>query len=387
MTERSRRLARRLFPVALGLVALSACSGPENGQNSLKPAGPSAEQIDNLFFPIVVIAFVVGILITVATLYVAIRYRRRSEDEMPKQTHGNTKLEITWTIIPAMILAVIAVPTVATIFDLAAPPKGDVLTIKVVAKQWWWQFDYPDQKFVTANELHIPVGEEVELDLTACDPSLGTAAASCNVIHSFWVPELAGKQDIIPGRKQRLKIEADEAGTYLGQCAEYCGLSHANMRFRVIAQSREDFDAWIKDQQAGPAVPFTEDTVVDGKETSEPAGKVQELVSKSWGSGGYGCVNCHTFSDSSLSTFGPNLTHLASRTTFASGSYELNRQNLVDWILDAPGLVPMESQDCLLPPPATCVGMPSFTQDLPPGPGPMPKSDAETIADYLLSLK
>ena len=212
MAERSRRLGRRLFPVALGLVALSACSGPDNGQNSLKPAGSSAKQIDHLFFPVVAMAFVVGIFITVATLYVAIRYRRRSEDEMPKQTHGNTKLEITWTIIPAMILAVIAVPTVATIFDLAAPPKGDVLTVKVVGKQWWWQFDYPDQKFVTANELHIPVGEEVELDLTACDSSLGTAASSCSVIHSFWVPELAGKQDVIPGRKQHLKDRSRQAG-------------------------------------------------------------------------------------------------------------------------------------------------------------------------------
>jgi cytochrome c oxidase subunit 2 len=190
------------------------------------------------------------------------------------------------------------------------------------------------------------------------------------VIHSFWVPELAGKTDVVPGHNNWLKLEADHPGTYLGQCAEYCGLSHANMRFRVIAQTPSDFADWIAGQRAGPAVSL------------EDAGEAGTLFTKT-----FQCTNCHTTTDSSLSTYGPNLTHLASRTTFASGYYPLTRQNLVNWILNAPSMIPMQSKDCRLPPPATCVGMPSFTENTPPGQPTMTRQQAETLADYLLQLK
>jgi len=365
--------------VALGAVAvLAGCRGPDNGQNSLDPQGPAARTIDNLFVPVFLVATVIGIGVLAATVFVAIRYRSGAgRNENPKQIHGSTPLEIGWTIIPALILLVVAVFTIRTVFDLAREPKGDVLQVTSVGKQWWWQFNYPDEEIVTANELVIPTETKVRVKLTACDDSL---PGECNVIHSFWVPELAGKMDVIPGRDNATTIEADDPGTYLGQCAEYCGLSHANMRFRVIAKEPAEYEQWVEEQQAPPAVPLQ-----GGADDADPAGPAQALVLET-----YQCGNCHTFDNPGASTYGPNLAHFASRTTFASGYYELTRERLIEWLLDAPSLIPMETEDCREPgAPAleggTCVGMPSFTKD---GPGPvMSQADAEQIADYLLSLK
>lgn len=171
----------------------------------------------------------------VATVVIAIRFRYRpGKNENPKQIHGNTKLEIGWTILPALVLAVVAVPTVSTIFDLAKEPGPQALNVTVVGKQWWWQFNYPDQKIVTADELVIPAGRPVKVNLRACEGT-GTAK-TCNVIHSFWVPELNGKKDVVPGHDNWTTIEADKPGTFLGQCAEYCGLSreHALPRDREV---------------------------------------------------------------------------------------------------------------------------------------------------------
>ena len=272
MTPRRSR-GRRLVLVAAALLAvlLGGCATQNhNKQNPLDPKGPAAQKIYNLFMPVTMIAIIVGIAIVVATVVLAIKFRYRpGKNENPKQIHGNTKLEIGWTIVPALILAVIAVPTVSTIFDLAKDPGPSALQVTVEGKQWWWQFSYPEQKVVTANELVIPAGRPVKVHLTACD---GTGAAkTCNVIHSFWVPELNGKKDVVPGHDNWTTIEADEPGTYLGQCAEYCGLSHANMRFRVIAKTKEDFAQWVSDQQAGPAVAFTVPDPRTRRRPSRPA--------------------------------------------------------------------------------------------------------------------
>lgn len=380
MTIRSsrRRLGLGLAAVVtLGLV-LAGCggAGPDNGQNSLKPNGAVADKIDNLILPIFAVACVIGAFVLAATVYVAIRYRARPGNENPKQIHGSTPVEIAWTLVPAVILAVIAVPTVATIFDIAEKPDAP-LEVTAIGKQWWWQFEYPaagGKGVVTADELHIPTGRSVWVSLKACDASL---PGKCNVIHSFWVPELAGKKDVIPGRTNELKIQTDRPGTYLGQCAEYCGLSHANMRFRVIAQPPGEFRTWLAGQRRRAAVPLN-----DG---NQPAGEAQALFSQK-----YQCTNCHAAEDSSVSSYGPNLTHLASRSTFASGYYELTKPKLVEWILNAPSLIPMESQDCrkgLGSPGVKCVGMPSFTQNTPPGQPVMTQAEAEQIADYLLQLK
>lgn len=379
MTPRRSRGRRLVLVVAAFLaLALAGCSEAlkNNKQNSLEPKGPQAQMVDDLFRPIALLAILVGIAIVIATVVIAIRFRYRpGKNENPKQIHGNTKLEIGWTILPALLLAVIAVPTVSTIFDLAKDPGPSALQVVVEGKQWWWQFSYPDQKVVTADELIIPAGRPVKVHLTACDGT-GTAK-TCNVIHSFWVPELAGKKDVVPGHDNWLTIEADKPGTFLGQCAEYCGLSHANMRFRVIAKTRDDFAQWVSDQQQGPAVPLFE---ADG---TTPAGDAQNLVANT-----FACTNCHVLDDSSKASYGPNLTHLASRSTFASGTYELTRENLIKWVMNAPSMIPMESQGCRLPPgQGICVGMPSFTEDTPKGLPTMTRTQAEQIADYLLELK
>jgi cytochrome c oxidase subunit II len=382
MRHLSSRSKRWVGPaVALGASSLlfAACSAEDNGQNSLRPEGPQAEKIDNLFIPVFWISVVVGVLVLTAVVVFALRFRYRSgKNENPKQIHGSTPLEIGWTIVPALILAVVAVPTVITIFDLNEEPTGDVVNVTAVGKQWWWEFKYPEQDVVTANELVIPAGRPVRVNLTACDESLPDR---CNVIHSFWVPELNGKRDVVPGRRTFTTIEANKPGTYLGQCAEYCGLSHANMRFRVIAKEPGEYDRWISEQQQGPAVPFQVGT---GAQT-QPAGPTQELMSTK-----YQCTNCHSIGDSKVSSYGPNLTHFASRTTFASGYYELTRGRLVEWVHNAPGLIPMESKTCRDPgEPAegSCVGMPSFSRDTPPGQPTMTQQEAEQIADYLLQLQ
>jgi len=359
------------------VVVLASCggTGPHNGQNSLHPAGPAARKILDLMNPFFWVAVVIGAAVIGMTIFVAMRFRERPDDDRsPVQTHGNIVLEVSWTIIPFLILAVMAVPTVATIFDLAKVPKGpNVIHVHVDARQWFWQYEYTDKgtQFFTANEMHIPVHQPVVLTLT-----------SKNVIHSFWVPQLAGKKDVVPGHPNTLTIEADRPGTFLGQCAEYCGLSHANMRFRVIAKSADDFDTWLQEQQQGPAQPLTVEVAQpDGTTKQEPAGEVQDLIINT-----FACAGCHTLDDSSKPSYGPNLTHLASRTVFASGAYKLNHKNLVDWLLNAPGMIPMESEDCRLPPSptTTCVGMPSFTENTPKGQQTMTRAQAEQIADFLL---
>jgi cytochrome c oxidase subunit II len=378
-TSRARRWVGPAVVLGLSSLLLAACSAEDNGQNSLKPEGPQAHKIYNLFTPVFFISVVVGVLVLGAVVVFALRFRYRpGKNENPKQIHGSTPLEIGWTIVPALILAVVAVPTIITIFDLSKEPTGDVVNVTAIGKQWWWEFKYPEQDVVTANELVIPAGRPVRVNLTACDESLPN---KCNVIHSFWVPELNGKRDVVPGRKSFTTIEADKPGTYLGQCAEYCGLSHANMRFRVIAKEPGEFDRWISEQQQGPAVPFQVGT---GAQT-QAAGPTQELMTTK-----FQCTNCHSVGDSKVSSYGPNLTHLASRTTFASGYFELTRDRLVEWVHNAPGLIPMQSKACRDPgEPAAgkCVGMPSFSRDTPAGQPTMTQQEAEQIADYLLQLK
>jgi len=376
MTPRSWR-PRRLYvaaAVAVSLVVAGCSEAKNNGQNSLQPKGHDSKTIDNLFWPIAIIAIVVGILIIIATVYIALRFRyREGINDNPKQIHGNTRLDLGWTIVPALLLAVIAVPTVSTIFDLADQSDAGALEVTVVAKQWWWQFEYTDAKVVTADELVIPTKRDIHVSLTACDATL---PGGCNVIHSFWVPELSGKRDVVPGHENTLTIEASRPGTFLGQCAEYCGLSHANMRLRVIAMSPDDFDTWVNEQQLGAVEPFVDSS-------NQPAGAAQQLITK------FGCTNCHIFDDSSKASYGPNLTHLASRSTFASGNYKLNESNLVSWLLDAPSLIPMQSKDCRLTPGpnVTCVGMPSFTKNTPKGDPVMTRDEAQQIDEFLLAQK
>jgi cytochrome c oxidase subunit 2 len=331
MFDRIRRLRRGALAgvgVAAAVVFAASCGGDNNassnnnGQNALRPAGPAAHKILNLFTPFFWIAVVIGVGVIGMTIYVALRFREKpGEERSPVQVHGNTVLEVSWTIVPFLILMVMAVPTVATIFNLAKVPTGkDVVHVEVAGRQWFWQYTYTDADtgFYTANELHIPINRPVLLELT-----------SNNVIHSFWVPELAGKRDVVPGHPNQLTIEASRPGTFLGQCAEYCGLSHANMRLRVIAQSESDWEAWVKSQQA----PLSKDKV----------DQFDKTISGQWG-----CTSCHSVTnrtdekspDAVGSTIGPNLTHLGDRQAFAGDIFSMNLDNLTKWVYDAPGHKP-----------------------------------------------
>jgi cytochrome c oxidase subunit 2 len=312
----------RWRPAALlaGASVLFAACASNAPQDSLDPAGRVAREIDNLFLPVFWIAAGVFFLVEGALVYFLIRYRhRKGRPEVVRQVHGNTRLEVIWTLIPAVLLAGVAVPTLGTIWDLSRRPSGDVVEITVTGRQWWWIVEYPGLDVVTANEVHIPVGRPAFISLKSDD-----------VIHSFWVPRLAGKQDLIPGQTHTLTVEADEPGVYSGQCAEFCGLSHANMRFRVIAQSEADFQEWISAQQQDAVTP---------EEGLAAEGMKLFLTGKFPGGQ---CIACHTIrgTEQARGTLGPNLTHFASRTTFAGSIFENTPENVALWLRDPPAVKP-----------------------------------------------
>ena len=305
---------------AAGLVAvvfLSSGCFIHYKQSAVNPKGSVARQLNNLFWPVFWIAVGVFVLVAGLVLIAVIRFRARSDDEAPRQVHGNTRLEVMWTIIPALLLAGIAIPTVKMVFDINRIPKN-LMQVDVIGHRWWWEFDYKDPAhpqdvlFRTANELHLPAGQKFELNLSSVD-----------VIHNFWVPNLAGKLYAIPGRFNHMVMDADNPGTYYGQCSEYCGTSHANMRLRVIAQTPAGFASWESGQQAGPATPESADAVTGA----------QLFTTK-------GCTGCHSITGISKGTVGPNLTHFKSRSVFAGSIFENTDNNLRAWLANPPAEKP-----------------------------------------------
>jgi cytochrome c oxidase subunit 2 len=344
-------------PLFLLLVFLAACA-KDAPQDALQPAGPIAEQADNLFRPVFWIATAIFVLVEGLVIVVAVKFRQKRADQPePKQIHGNTKLELGWTLAPALLLLGVAIPTVITIQDLAAPPAPDALHVTVTGKQWWWEFEYPEQGIVTANELVIPIDREVFLQLESAD-----------VIHSFWVPRLAGKQDVVPERTNTMRLIAVEAGqTYLGQCAEFCAISHANMRLRVDTLTPSGFDAWVREQQQPAPEPVAGSLEARGRELFQSNA----------------CIQCHATQVGGAS-LGPNLAHLASRDFFAGATFELNEENLFKWVQDAPSLKPMHPPRIEPNDPTALIepankGMPSFLRILSEG-------EIRAIVAYLLSL-
>jgi cytochrome c oxidase subunit 2 len=314
MTGRTRLLARWAL-IAVPLL-LPAC-GKNLPQDSLDPAGSQARTIDALFNPVFWIAVGVFVLVEGLLVVALIRFRHRPGRPVPHQVHGNKRLEVAWTIAPAVLLAAIAVPTIVTIFSLSGRPPGNVLDVKVTAHQWWWEIEYPGMKVITANELHIPVGRPVYVEMESDD-----------VLHSFWVPRLAGKQDLRPGFTTYLTLEADAPDVYLGQCAEFCGAAHADMRFRVIAQTPEKFDAWVQ-QQLQPA--------------AQPPPEVLAIMTRL----GVQCQSCHTIrgvqdaeGNEFAGTTGPDLTHFGGRSTFAGAIFENRPDEVATWLRDPPAVKP-----------------------------------------------
>ena len=361
-----RRLSSTALVVALGLL-LTACGGAP--QSALDPAGPFAKKPDDLFTIVFWIAVVVFVVVQGLIIFASVKFRAKKDDDaLPVQVHGNTKLEIFWTLVPALILAGLAVPTVQMIFELDAEPEG-AMTVEVIGHRWWWEYRYPDQDIVTANELVIPAGQPVRLVMTSEE----SGAPDRGVIHSFWIPALAGKQDVVPGRTTTLNLLADEPGRYLGQCAEYCGLSHANMRARAVALEPGEFEQWVADQQQPAAEPTDE----LAKQGAELFGALENSPRS--------CVTCHAIGGRADggANVGPDLTHLMSRKEFAGAIFDLyqrdengeftdepNVENLKEWLRDPPAMKPMQ--------PETGIGMPNLG---------LSEQEIEALVAYLLTLK
>ena len=304
------------------VVAVGVLPKVDMPQSAMDPQGPIARTLDNLIEPVFAIAALVFVLVEGLVTYAVFRFRARTGNERPKQIHGNTKFELGWTVAPAVLLAVVGFFTVGTIIDLSRSPEGDdVVRVEVIGHQWWWEYRYNDVPVagsqpvdvVTANELHIPEDTPVELTLTSED-----------VIHNYWPPKLAGKVYAIPGREAKMTIQADRVGYYYGECAEYCGLSHANMRLRVQSQSKEEFQAWAVAQSR--PVPAPDPARID--QAGAAAGQ-QVFLAK-------GCGGCHAIQGVAAGNVGPDLTHLYDRKVFAGAIFETNQTNLRKWLRDAP---------------------------------------------------
>lgn len=307
MATRSHRPTRWAALVLLLAVSslLSSCLGV-SPQTTVVPGSGFARMILDLYAIIFWLAVAVFVVVEAVLVYAVVRFRRRPHDALPAQLHGNTRLEIAWTIAPALVLFAIAVPTIDAIFASSTPPAGDALEVKVTGYQWWWEITYPDGQVVTASDIHVPVGRPITFTLNSVD-----------VIHSFWVPRLGGKMDVVPGRTNHLYFSVDSPGTYMGQCVEFCGLQHANMKLRLVADTPEDFAAWIRRQQAPAAAP------------TGLAREGADLFAAS------ACVGCHTVAGTpAQGKVGPNLTHFGSRGAIAGAMLENTPENLARWLRD-----------------------------------------------------
>ena len=275
------------------------------------PISTPAYRINDVAILVLVISL--GIFMVVAGLlaFAVVRFRRlrADDDSEPPQVYGSDPIEFAWTVAPFLIVFVLALATTRTIYEVQAVTKPPgALDVSVIGHQWWWEFRYPDLGVVTANELHVPVSDPADPTPTFL------RLESADVVHSFWVPQLAGKTDVIPNRVNEMWIDPQAAGLYLGQCAEFCGTQHARMLLRVYVHPRAEFDAWIATQKAAAV---QENSVAAGRRVFETTA----------------CVNCHSV-DGTIATgrFGPDLTHLMSRDTIAAGAARNTVENLRLWV-------------------------------------------------------
>jgi cytochrome c oxidase subunit II len=317
MTARRRTLSS--LGALAALVVLGGCA--QNApQDTWDPAGENAQRIDNLQRPIFYVAGIVLLIVVVAVAYCIVRFRDKGQP-MPEQTHGKPALEIALTILPALILVGVGIPTVSTIFKLAKTSDTECV-INVTGQQWWWEYDYPVQDgcggisepIVTSGQMVFPANTKVLIRGTSRD-----------VIHSFWIPRLNGKKDMVPGRVHTLRMQADQPGIYAGQCTEFCGLSHANMKMEAVALSAADFETWkanelkdyVKPEEGSLAAKgeatFTANCAychqVNGLSTANPDGSSTPVL-----------ANPDQFV---VSGAAPNLTHLMARNTFAGATWDL----------------------------------------------------------------
>jgi cytochrome c oxidase subunit 2 len=305
----------RVGKIPLVLIALAAshalAEGPQSRPSIFAPASTPATNIYNL--SLFVLSITGGIFVVVGglLLYAVIRFRARSGDDLeePAQIYGSTQVELAWTVIPVLIVVVLFLTTARLIFAIQDAPKPKAaLSVTVVGHQFWWEYRYPQQGIIAANELHVP--------LSSSDHPVPTflSLLSADADHSFWVPQLAGKTDLIPNHPNELWIDPLHPGMYVGQCAQFCGTQHAKMLLRVYVDTPDQFAAWVKNQQQ-PAV--QDPSVAAGRRIFETQA----------------CMNCHRIRGTAATgTFGPDLTHVMSRDTIASGAVLNTRENLHEWI-------------------------------------------------------
>lgn len=414
-SHRLRRAAPNLLLAVLA-VALTACSF-EVPNTTFNANSEFGRAIDALTYRLLILGGIVFVLVEGLLLFTIWKYRHREGRPEPRHVHGNTTLEITWTLIPAVILAFIAVPTVRTIFQTQQRAIPEALQVEVIGHQWWWEFRYPQYNIVTANELYVPVGRTVNFALNTAD-----------VLHSFWIPRLGGKRDLIANHTNYVWFTPDSTGGWNGFCAEYCGASHANMRFRAFTVTPEEFEQWVafhqgagagaaaagggtpaqtppQDRQQaqpgvdpGPAAEFVVPPVAQPVGTARFVGYPQEqlaphlvpntpvprglTMTATTGDAARGeqiyrtsaCIGCHVIAGVSFGQVGPNLTNFGTRTTVGAGLYPNDQRHLSLWIKNSPAMKPGSF-------------MPPFAPNLPGTMGNLDDQQIADIAAYLLSLR
>ncbi|MFL6350939.1 MAG: cytochrome c oxidase subunit II [Bryobacteraceae bacterium] len=292
-------------------------------QNIFKPlASPAQSEYDIALFVLAVTA-VIFVVVAALIVFTIARFRRKHGDDSrlePPQVYGSNQIEAAWTVIPILIVFVligVSARVIASVQNASPPPS--TLKVTLIGHQWWWEVVYPDYGIVTANEIHVPAA--------AAKTATYLRLESMDVIHSFWVPQLSGKTDLIPNRINYMWIDPREPGIYVGNCAEYCGTQHANMLIRVVAEAPNDFHTWAARQQK---------TAVQDAQLSAAEALFETLA----------CVNCHTIKGTpAIGRFGPDLTHLMSRQTLAAGVLANTPQNIRSWVNDPQGAKP----GCFMP--------------------------------------
>ena len=300
-----------------------ALSDP-NPANIFSPVSTPANAIHHLSLFVMAVCAAIFVVVFSLLVYAIVKFRRRADDDgrEPAQIYGSNQVELAWTVIPVLIVVVLflaAARVIHAVEDAKMPPGAT--EVVAVGHQFWWEFRYPAQGFVTANELHVPVSDREHPTPTHI------SLMSADVTHSFWVPRLAGKTDLIPNRVNSMWVDPHETGVFVGQCAQYCGTQHAKMLLRVVADSREDFENWVANQK-NPGAQV--DAAANGRRIFESTA----------------CVNCHTVEGTNArGKFGPDLTHIMSRATIAAGAAENTKENLHLWIKDPDAIKP----GCLMP--------------------------------------
>lgn len=340
-TTAARRRAGLLSLLAPLAMVLAGCSPDRYPQTALRPLSDFARIGDDVQTTTFWWALAVFVLVEGALLYAILRFKGRPDDAEPPQIHGNTTIEIIWTVIPAIILAFIAVPTVKGIFLTSANPPGDAVKVEVVGHQWWWEFRYPDYNITTANELLIPVGQTIHFRMGTTD-----------VIHSFWPPRFAGKRDVFPNRETRLWFKAEQTGFYSGQCTEFCGTQHGRMAFHIRVSTPDEFQSWLKHMQTLGAAPAaasadsvrTASAGASVRQAGQGRGTPADSAAGTSRSPAYaegeklfkskGCIACHSLAahNAPKGMVGPNLANVGARAYIAAGTLKNTDANLTRWI-------------------------------------------------------